>query len=201
MVTTILTFLSTRLVYVMITTVVVVAAVPAIIVGIHGNTVTVTSAASAGRLHDEDERTRVIVVVKQAGDTVTVKLTDAEAACDAQISALAAQSKLSATATAAALKKGKEEFHAQVAPYLTEIKDDEDELEHLAVVTSETQQVYLVRIQEVEVVALGQTGHPGVLVTVCQTIVVEVRQVIVVVVKPGGGDDEGDDARFAPLLR
>jgi hypothetical protein len=84
---------------------------------------------------------------------------------------------------------------------VAEINGDEDELGHLADVTTETQNTYLVRIQEVEVIALGQTGHPGVVVTVCQTIVVEVRQVILVVSRPGGGDDEGDDARFALLLR
>lgn len=200
MITPILTFLSTRLVYVLVTTVVVIVAVPAVIGGLHGDTVTVT-VASSSRHHDEDERARVLVVVKQAGDDVIVKLDAAEAACDAQISQLASQSKLSAAATAAAIQKGKDDFHAALAPYVAEINGDEDELRQLADVTTETQNTYLVRIQEVEVIALGQTGHPGVVVTVCQTIVVEVRQVILVVSRPGGGDDEGDDARFALLLR
>lgn len=200
MITPILTFLSTRLVYVLVTTVVVIVAVPAVIGGIRGDGVTVT-AASSSRQHGDDERARVIVVVKQAGDEVVVKLNDAEASCDAQITQLAAQSKVSTAATAAAIQKGKDQFHAAVAPYAAEVKADEDELEHAAVVTSTTEQTYLVRIQEVEVIALGQTGHPGVLVTVCQTIVVEVRQTIVVVVKPGGGDGEDEDARFAPMLR
>ena len=200
MITPILTFLSTRLVYVLVTTVVVIVAVPAVIGGIRGDGVSVT-AASSSRHHDDEERAQVILVIKQAGDAVVVKLDDAEAACDAQISQLAVQSKVSAPATAAAVKKGKDDYHAAVAPYVAEVQADEDELEHLAVVTSATEQTYLVRIQEVEVIALGQAGHPGVLDTICQTIVVEVRQTVTVVVNPGGGEGDDEDARFAPLLR
>ena len=199
MITPILTFLSTRIVYVFITTVVVVAAVPTLVIAIHGNTITITSAASSARRHDDDpERTRIVLEVKTAGHAVLVQLNSEEATCDTQISELSAKSKLSAAATAAAIKKGKDDFHAVIAPFVAEIQDDEDELDHLSVVTSTTEQTYLLRIREVEVVALGQTGHIGVVVSVCQTIVIQITQVVVVT--PGGGG-EGDDARLAQLTR
>ena len=190
MITAILTFLSTRIVSVVITTVVVVAAVPTLIVAINGNTITITSGpvASSTRRGDDAEKARVIVEVKNAANQVIVKLNNEESTCDSQIAQLAAQSKLSATATAAALQKGKDEFHKSTAPFINEIKTDEDELDHLTVVTTETEQTFLVRINEVQVIALGEDGQVGALITVCQTIIVEIQQIIVIV-QPGGGSD------------
>jgi len=192
-ITSIITFLSTRIVSVVITTVVVVAAVPTLIVAIHGNTITITTGpvASATRTGDDQERARIVVEVKSAGDSVIVKLNNEEASCDSQIAQLAGQSKLSATATAAELKKGKDEFHASIKPFDDEIKADEDELDHLKVITTETEQTFLVRINEVQVIALGENGQGGTLITVCQTIIVEITQVIVIVQPaPSGGDED-----------
>jgi hypothetical protein len=194
-ITTIITFLSTRIVSVVITTVVVVAAVPTLIVAINGNTITITSGAvaSSSRHGDDAEKARIIAQVKSAGDQVTVKLNNEESACDSQIAQLAAQSKLSATATATELQKGKDEFHKSLAPFSNEIKADEDELDHLTVVTAETEQTFLVRINEVQVIALGENGQAGTLVTLCQTIIVVIQEVIVIVQPaPGGGGSEGD---------
>ena len=181
MIAPIITFLSEKIVAVVITTVVVVAAVPTLIVAINGNTITITgTVASESRQHDDQERARIIVEVKNAGNAVIVKLNNEEASCDSQIAQLAGQSKLSATATAAALQKGKDDFHQSVKPFENEIQADEDELEHLTVVTIETEQLFLVRINEVQVIALGEDGQVGALITVCQTIIVVVQQVIVV---------------------
>ena len=194
MITTVITFLSTRIVSVVITTVVVVAAVPTLIVAIHGNTITISTGpvASATRTGDDQERARSVVEVKNAGDSVIVKLNNEEASCDSQIAQLAGQSKLSATATAAELQKGKDEFHTSLKPFDDEIKADEDELDHLKVFTTETEQTFLVRINEVQVIALGENGQGGTLVTVCQTIIVEITQVIIIVqtAPPGGGDED-----------
>ena len=121
-----------------------------------------------------------------------VKLDNEEASCNSQIAALASQSKLSATATAAALKKGHDDFNTSVAIYVNEIKADEDELEHLTVVTTQTEQEFLIRIREIQVIALGDGSHTATLITVCQTILVEIQQVIVVV-QPAPGGAEGDD--------
>ena len=195
MLASVLTFLSTRIVSVVVTTVVVVAAVPTLIVAINGNTITITtgSVASSGRHHDDNERARIIVEVKNAASAVIVKLNSEESSCGAQISQLAAQSKLSATATAAALKKGKDDFHTNVVTFLNTIKADEDELDHLTVVTTDIERTFLVRINTVLVTALGEGGHGGVLITVCQTIIVQIQQIIVVVqAAPGDGDSESD---------
>lgn len=197
MITTVITFLTTRLLYVLIATVVVVAAVPTLIVAIHGNTITIASGpvASSSRQRDDAERARVILEIKTAGDNVVVKIGDEEASCDSQIAQLASQSKLSATATKAALDKGRSDFHAATLPFVNEVNADEDELDHLNIVTAETEQTFLVRISTVRVTALGEDGHTGALVTVCQTVLVEVRQIIIVVqAQPGGG--EGDDSRM-----
>ena len=194
MITTVLAFLSEKIVAVVITTVVVVAAVPTLIVAINGNTISITTGpvASTSRHHDDEERARIVLEVHNAANAVVVKLNNEEASCDSQISQLAGQSKLSATATAAALKKGKDDFHASVAPFMNEIKADEDELDHLTVVTTETEQTFLVRINEVQVIALGENGQVGTLITICQTILVEIEQIIVVVQPAPGGGDEGD---------
>lgn len=192
MITTVLTFLSTRVVQVVITSVVVVAAVPTLILAINGNTITITpgTVASSSRHGDDQERQRIIIEVKDAGDHVVVLLNNEEASCDSQIAQLAAKSKLSATATAAALKRGKDDFHASVLPFENEIKADEDELDHLTVVTTETEQTFLVRINEVQIIALGEDGQVGALVTVCQTIIVEITQIVVV--QTSGGDKDSD---------
>jgi cell division protein FtsL len=199
-ITTIVTFLTEKIVAVIITTVVVVAAVPTLIVAIHGNTITITTGpvASASRQHGDDEHARLVLEVKTAGDAVVVKINNEEASCDSQIAQLAAVSRLSGTATQAAIDKGKGEFHNSVLPELNEIKADEDEFDHLNVVTSETEQTFLVRISTLQVTAFGEDGHSGTLVTVCQTILVEIRTIVITVIEqpkpPKGG--EGDDARF-----
>jgi len=195
MITSLLSFVSTRLVSVIVTTVVVVVTVPVlVIVAIHGHTVTISTSpvASESRKHEDAERTRIVIEVKNAGNTVIVKLDNEEASCNSQIAALASQSKLSATATAAALKKGHDDFNTSVAIYVNEIKADEDELEHLTVVTTQTEQEFLIRIREIQVIALGDGSHTATLITVCQTILVEIQQVIVVV-QPAPGGAEGDD--------
>ena len=196
MITTIVTFLTEKIVAVIITTVVVVAAVPTLIVAIHGNTITITTGpvASTSRTHNDDEHARLVLEVKTAGDNVIVKINSEEASCDSQIAQLAAVSKLSGTATQAAIDKGKGEFHNSALPELNEIKADEDEFEHLTTVTTETEQTFLVRISTVQVTALGKDGHSGTLVTVCQTILVEIRTIVITVVQPPSGG-EGDDLK------
>ncbi len=200
MITTVLTFLSTRIVYVFVTTIVVIATAPVVIVAIHGNTITITSAASSSRHHDDD-RAQIIVKVKDAGDSVIVKLDDAEATCDAQITALASKSRLSGAATAAELKKGKDDLHGAIGPYVKEIQDDEDEIAHRTVVTVAVEQEFLIRIRSIEVAVLGQNGQNATVVTVCEEILVQVTQVIVTVVVQPPSSDESDDARFSALLR
>ena len=196
MITTIVTFVTEKIVAVVITTVIVLAAVPTLIVAINGNTITITTAtvASSTRKHDDEERARLILQVKTAGDSVVVTINHEEANCDSQIDQLAGVSTLSASATRAALDNGKAKFRTTTAPLLKEIKDDEDEFERLNVITTTTTQTFLVRISKVQVTAFGEDGTSGILITTCQTILVEIRQVIVIVIqKPGGG--EGDDLK------
>jgi hypothetical protein len=181
LITTVVAFLTEKVVAVVITTVVVVAAVPTLILNINGNTITITQVIASTTRHDEDERTRIILEVKTAGDAVIVKLKNLEASCDAQIEQLASKSKLSATATRSTLDGGKNSFHTSVLPFIHEIEADEDEIKHLSVITVETEQAFLVRINTVLVLALGEDGQHGALVTVCQTIIVQITQIIVVV--------------------
>jgi hypothetical protein len=181
---------------VFVTTIVVVVAVPSLIIAVNGNTVTITTGpvASASRHHD-DESSQLIVKVKTAGDDVITKINHEEASCDVQLTALAAKSKLSTADTQAAIARGEGEVHAAAAPFVKEINDDEAEIENLRVVTIKTEQTILVHISQVQVIALGENGTPGTIVTVCQTVIIEITQIIVTVVvqPPSGG--EGDDAR------
>jgi hypothetical protein len=183
LIATVITFLTEKVVAVVITSVVVVAAVPTLILTINGSTITITPTvvASTARHHDEDERARIIVEVKTAGDGVITKLKNLEAGCGAQIEQLAGKSRLSATATRAAIDGGKNNLHASVVPFIHEIEADEEEIGHLSVITVETEQAFLVRINTVLVLALGVDGQHGTLVTVCQTIIVQITQIIVVV--------------------
>jgi hypothetical protein len=178
--------------------VVVVAAVPTFILAINGNTITITPGpvASTSRHGDEEERTRIVVEVKATGDNLIVKLNSFESSCDSQIQQLATVSKLSGSATQSALDRGKGEFHTSVQPFINEIRADEDEIQHISVITTETQQAFLARLNSVQVIALGEDGQHGALVTVCQTILVEIRQVIIVVtVNPAPGADRESDIK------
>ncbi|MHB8688398.1 MAG: hypothetical protein ACYDB4_14545 [Candidatus Dormibacteraceae bacterium] len=192
MIGTIVTFVTTRIVAVFVTTIVVVAAVPSLLVLSHGDTITIVTGtvASAARQHGDDERARLIIEVKNAGDDVVAKINSGEASCDSQIAQLAGQSRISAAATQAAIDKGRGEIHSASAPFLREVSADEDEFEHLSMVSTEIEQIFLSRISEVRVTAFGDNGSQGVLVTVCQTVLVEVQVIITtVVVQPGGGGD------------
>ena len=190
MIATVITFLTEKVVAVIITTVVAVAAVPTLIVAINGNKITITPGvvASTSR-QDEDERTRIILEVKTAGDAVIVKLNSLEVTCDAQIEQLAARSKLSASATRAALDRGKGSLHSSVLPFVREIEADEDEISHLSVITVETEQAFLIRINTVLLLAVGEDGQHGALVTVCQTIIIQITQIVVLQQSPDREND------------
>ena len=198
MITTIVTFLTEKIVAVFITTVVVIAAVPTLIVAINGNTITITPGpvASSSRHGDDEERARLILEVKTAGDTLVFQISSEEANCDSQISQLSSLSKLNAAATKAALERGKARIHDSTLPYLKQIKAEEDEFEHLSVITVSTTQTYLIRIANIQVTALGEDSHSGLLITTCQTILIEIRQIIVIVVPTA--HDIDDDIRTMP---
>lgn len=195
MISTIFTFITTRIVAVFVTTIVVVAAVPSLIILIHGHTITIATGpvASSSRHGDDEERARLIIQVKTTGHDVVVLLNTAEARCDAQIAQLTKISKLTAAQTAAAIQKGKGKFHLRVSEFVRDVESDEDEFEHLAVISTQTQQVYLARILQIRISALGQDGTTGALITICQTIIIEIRAIVIKVVVTGGGDDEDDD--------
>jgi hypothetical protein len=191
LITTIVTFLTEKIVAVVITTVVVIAAVPTLIVAIHGDTITITpgTVASFSRHGDDEERARLVLEIKTAGANLVVQINSEEASCDAQISQLSSLSKLNATATKGALDRGKARIHDATLPYLKQIKAEQDEFEHLSVVTVSTTQTYLVRIANIQVTALGEDGHTGLLITTCQTILIEIRQIVIVVVPTVEEDD------------
>jgi hypothetical protein len=193
-ITTIVTFLTEKIVAVVITTIVVVAAVPTLIVAINGNTITITPGpvASFTRHGDDEERARLILEVKTAGDTIVFQINSEEATCDAQISQLSGLSKLNAAATKAALERGKARIHDATLPYLKQIKAEEDEFEHLTVISVTTTQTFLIRIANIQVTALGEDGQSGLLITTCQTILIEIRQVVVIT----SGHDIDDDVRM-----
>ena len=198
MITTIVTFLTEKIVAVIITTIVVVAAVPTLIVAINGNTITITpgTVASFTRHGDDNERARLILEVKTAGDTIVFQINSEESNCDAQISQLSSLSKLNAAVTKAALERGKARIHDATLPYLKQIKAEEDEFEHLSVISISTTQTFLIRIANIQVIALGEDSHSGLLITTCQTILIEIRQIIIIVVP--SEHDIDDDIRTMP---
>jgi hypothetical protein len=191
LIATVITFVTEKVVAVVITIVVVVAAVPTLVVAINGNTITTSTGVviSTTRITTQDERTQVIVEVKTAGDDAILKLKNLETSCAVQIEQLAGKSKVSPTTTRAALDNGKKNLHTSVLPFIHEIEADEDEISHLSVITVETEQAFLIRINTVLVLALGDDGHAGALINVCQTIIIQVTQIIVV---QTGGERDND---------
>jgi hypothetical protein len=196
LITTVITFLTEKVVAVVITTVVVVAAVPTLIIAINGNTITTSTGVvvSTTRITTQDERTLVIVEVKTAGDAAILKLKNLEMSCGVQIDQLAAKSKISSAATGTTIQNAKNNFHNSVVPFVHEIEADEDEISHLSVITVETEQAFLVRINTVLVLALGDEGHAGSLLIVCQTIIVQITQILVI---QTGGERDSDIKKAA----
>jgi len=62
-------------------------------------------------------------------------------------------------------------------------------------VTIKTEQTILVQINQVQVIALGENGTPGTIVTVCQTVIVEITQIIITITVQPPSSGEGDDLR------
>ncbi len=195
MIAALFTFLSEKIVALVMATIVVVAAVPTLIIAVSGNAITITTAASGARA-SETERARIIREVREAANAVIVRLDSEEASCDSQIAELASRSKVSATATTTRLETAKHDFHQAVAPFLDELEADQEGLEALTVVTADIEQTFLIRIDAVQRIALGEDGHAGALVVLCQAIVVEIAQGIE---SGAGGGADGD--REASLSR
>jgi len=176
MITLLTTWIAARIVTVFTVALVTVAAVPTSILVLTEHQV------AAVQLKQEDgERLILINTVKQAGDAIVVKLTTTESGCNAQVAQLVANSKLNAPQITTAVNNGKNQMHASVTPFILAIQKEEDEFAHLAVLTPDIRDAFVAHIQLLGTTALGNGQTVGVVTGTCQTIVLEIQQVIEIV--------------------
>lgn len=187
-------WVTTRVVSVITTLTVVVASVPAVVL-----------LEAPAQVHAEDEppvivlavqgddRAALVKVLKDEGDKVVAALGAAESSCDVQIDQAAAGSKQAQPRTQEIVARAKSQVHSASAPLVVAVQRDEDEFEHLDGVTPEVLDRFLSQIHLIKVTALGgDDDRAGVITVTCQTVVVEVRELLVVVVVKREKEDDED---------
>jgi hypothetical protein len=177
MITLVTTFITEKIVAIITVSLVVVAVVPTTLV-------LTTDHETAVVLQQQQEEQQLVLIqaVKKSGDALIVKLQSAEASCNAQVTTLVATSKVAPGKIQSQLAKAKLELHGSVAPFIATINKDEDSFAHLAVINPEDEEDELAQIQLISITAFGQPGTTGVVITTCQTVVLEIQQVIKVIV-------------------
>ncbi len=190
MITLITAWVTERIVTVVTVTLVAVAAVPTTLVITTEHHVDVV-------LQQQGDAQKVVLIqaVKKAGDSLIVKLQNAESSCTTQVTQLVSTSKVAPGRIQSQLARAKAQLHGSVAPFIAAVQRDEDHIAHLDEISEQDEQDELAQIQLIEITALGNTQTVGVVTINCQTVVVEIKQVIqVIVLQPVvvNGGDEGD---------
>lgn len=183
MITLITTWVTEKIVAVFTVTLVAMAAVPTTLVLTTEHQVTVT-------LQQQEQQQRIVLIqtVNKAGDDLIVKLQNAEASCSTQITEVVTTSKLNPGRVQSQLARAQTQLHGSVAPFIAAIRQDEDNFARLAVLSSDDEDSELGQIRLIAITALGDGQTTGVVTITCQTVIIEIK-VIVVEVEHGIGDD------------
>ncbi len=177
MITVISAWLTERIVAVLAVTLVGVAAVPTSIL-----VLTEHQVATVQLQQENDQRLILVQTVKNAGDAIVAKLTTTESSCNTQVAQLVATSKLNSPRITTAVSNGKNQIHGSVTPFILAIQKDEDEFAHLAVITPDIRDAFVTQIQLLGTTALGNGQTVGVVTVTCQTILLEIQQVMIIVI-------------------
>jgi hypothetical protein len=182
MFTLISTWVSTRIVSVVTVAVLTVAAVP--------TTLVIT------QQQDDEEHQQAILVqnVQQAGDAIIVKLQNAEANCNAQISQVVTAAHIAPGRVQSQLAQARTHLHGSVAPLIAAIQEEQTRFQKLTVVTPEDEQDELEHLKLIEVTALGGNGQTGTVTVTCQTVTVEIKLIVqVIIIQKTEHETEDDD--------
>jgi hypothetical protein len=180
--TLITTWVSTRIVSVVTVAVLTVAAVP-------------TTLVITQQKDDEEHQQAVLVQnVQQAGDAIIVKLQNAEATCNDQISQVVTSAHIAPGSVQSQLAQARTHLHGSVAPLIAAIQKEQARFQKLTLITPEDEQDELEHLKLIEVTALGGNGQTGTVTVTCQTVTIEVKLVVqVIVVQQVKHETEDDD--------
>lgn len=175
MITLIATWVTEKIVAVFTVSLVVVAAVPTTLILTTEHQVTVT-------LQQQQEQRQLVLVksVQKAGDDLIVKLQNAEASCNTQVTTLVTTSRVNPGKIQSQLAQAKTQIHGSVAPLIVTIQKDEDNFGKLAVITPEDEENELEHLQQLSIVALGDGKTIiGTVIVTCQIVIVEIQVIVV----------------------
>jgi hypothetical protein len=161
-----------------------VAAVPTTLVLTTEHQVTVTVQQQV-----QQQRVVLIQTIKKTGDDLIVKLQSAETSCNAQVTQLVSTSKVQTAKLQTRLVSAQAQIHGSITPFIAAIRQSEDHFANLTVLTPDDEQNELNTLQLISITALGEGQTIGVVVVTCQTVVIEIK---VIVVEVEHHIDEGD---------
>jgi len=150
-------------------------------------------AADSSRIVDPERRDLLILTSRQQHERLIEELQSQQFSCDSQVGQLVSAAHLGDDRAQPITSRAHSEMVATILPLVQRIRADEDELERQPVVTTSTVTVHINVIVSIRVTTIGDDGHPGTVVVLCQNILVEVREEIVVIVTPPPPGPESDD--------
>lgn len=186
MITLITTWVTEKIVAVFTVTLVAVAAVPTTLVLTTEHQVTVTVQQQV-----QQQRVVVIQTVKKAGDDLIVKLQNAETSCNTQVTQLVSASTVQTANLQTHLVSAKAQIHGSITPFIAAIRQSEERFANLTVLTADDEENELNNLQLISITALGDGQASGVVIVTCQTVVVEIKVIVVEVehhIDQGDGD-------------
>lgn len=182
MITLITSWVTEKIVAIFTVSLVAVAAVPTTLILTTEHQVTVT-------VQQQQTQTQVVLIkaVKEAGDDLIVKLQNAEASCNTQVTTVVATAKIDPGKIQSQLARAKTQIHGSVAPLIVAIQKDEDDFAKLSLVTPEDEENELEHLQQIAIIALGDgKTMTGTVTVTCQIVIVEIQ---VIVVAAAHGDE------------
>lgn len=176
MFTLITTWATEKIIAVLTVSLVAVAAVPTALI-----LTTEHQTAVVIQQQDSQQRTVLITTVKNAGDSLILKLQGAEASCNAQVAGLVTSKNVDPAKIQLQLTQLKTQLHTAIVPIVNTIKQQEASFANLVVITPELEVDELAQLKQIEVLAFGDGKTIGVVTVSCQSVVLAIQQVILVV--------------------
>lgn len=182
MITLITTWVTERVVTVITVTLLAVAAVPTSLTLVTQHQVVAT---------EEHRQVVLLQAIKDEGDLVIARLQSAQASCNSEVQTVITTQKAgSLVQVQKATSRGQAQMNTTVANFILLVQKEEDEASKLIVVSPALEHVFLDKIHNIQLIALGDDTNLGVVTITCQVIVIEVREIIVLVIHKIEVDDD-----------
>jgi hypothetical protein len=175
--TLITAWVTEKIVAVMTISLVAVAAVPTTLVLTTEHQTTVV-------LQQQQQQQQIVLIatVKKAGDDLVIKLQSAGTACTNQVTQLVATSKVTPGSVQSQVAQANLQIKGSIAPFIAATQQEQIRFAKMAVITPEDEESELEHLKLISVTALGAPQIVGVVTITCQTVVIEVQQIIEVIV-------------------